>query len=616
MYRRAVIPALTLSSIGLFLTLMITAGCSPRPGTNLSSMEVGESLTVRLPIAPHLRELSTSEYEEQLRDWAVFATVTKLNATPKQVAYATAELRPVRLPYIKELSRGYSRRVYLEDRVMWFLDQEDPNVETTLRQQSIRLQDEMSELPAHVEIYLFKHLRNDGAFRVERFTDLPTGALFSSSGDRKLLLAGLPPPQPQLAPLLAVKPSAASIEARRGLRWRSRSGHDTHSPPPRASYTPVRGSARSAGSAGSARSAGSAYRPPQIRTQAVQGMALHVALNASLGTSYSGAAGEMAVRWGNGPDAISTLHVRAEAQRVSLKLESGAAELRRTDQHPPARAMAEADRLASEGELEVAAAFFEGAALQATSNDADRARLLILQLTRGQLTDALGGLEEIAKGKGTLEISQELRSGMRRAFERHNKQVAHAVDGALFSNKALPKIGVADGRLGTAREVSLPRMQAARRLRPSEAIALDAPIFIDVRLRSVREAFLANHSAAAANWHQVPNVQVDQLLDNELGERPDFLLLPNEEVVSRLETPNVARQESRAEPRRQFKPETTAKQLVLNSDEESEFSAPRDATRPLAESPLRQGALPLYIVRPCDGEKRTSRTDDDCQSTP
>jgi hypothetical protein len=81
-------------------------GAQPRStGAAGASVAVGTSFVVEPPMAHFIAELDAREQLEQVRDWAVLATVTRLGATPESAAAATYELPPARLPYLDELSK-------------------------------------------------------------------------------------------------------------------------------------------------------------------------------------------------------------------------------------------------------------------------------------------------------------------------------------------------------------------------------------------------------------------------------------------------------------------------------------------------------------------------------
>jgi hypothetical protein len=145
-------------------------------------MGVGSAFVVEPPMAHYLRDLDQREQREQIRDWAVIATVTKLGATPRQAATATYELPPARLPYFDELyafEYGRGRRAYLGQRVLLFRDGDDPDPQATIGRLADRVRMENGEIPSEVEIYLVHDQRDDGSIRIERTANITGSELFS-----------------------------------------------------------------------------------------------------------------------------------------------------------------------------------------------------------------------------------------------------------------------------------------------------------------------------------------------------------------------------------------------------------------------------------------------------
>jgi len=166
--------------LAVALSLFVTNG-TPRASAGVS---VGSAFVIEPPMARYLRDLDQREQREQIRDWAVIATVAKLGATPGQAAAATYELPPARLPYFDELytfEYGRGRRAYLGTRVLLFRDGDDPEPQMTIGRLADRVRMENGEIPAEVEIYLVHDQRDEGAIRVERVADADGSQLFSSA---------------------------------------------------------------------------------------------------------------------------------------------------------------------------------------------------------------------------------------------------------------------------------------------------------------------------------------------------------------------------------------------------------------------------------------------------
>lgn len=142
------------------------------------------SFVVEPPLAEFFHELDERERREQVRDWAVIGTLTHLGASAEQLAHATYESPPARLPYLEELysfERGRGRRAYLGRRVLLFRDADDPDLQATIGRLADRVRMENGELPRAVEIYLVQDDLDTGVIRIERAADVPSRELFSSA---------------------------------------------------------------------------------------------------------------------------------------------------------------------------------------------------------------------------------------------------------------------------------------------------------------------------------------------------------------------------------------------------------------------------------------------------
>ncbi|HEX3758098.1 MAG TPA: hypothetical protein VHW23_05310 [Kofleriaceae bacterium] len=135
-------------------------------------------------MADYLRELDAREQREQIRDWAVLGTLTRTGATVAQLAAATYQVPPARLPYLDELyafEYGRGRRAYLANRVLLFRDRDDPDPQATIGRLADRVRMESGEVPKVVELYLVDDQRDQGTIRVERTADLTRAQLFSDA---------------------------------------------------------------------------------------------------------------------------------------------------------------------------------------------------------------------------------------------------------------------------------------------------------------------------------------------------------------------------------------------------------------------------------------------------
>lgn len=162
--------------------LLLTVSAAANPGS--SSIDIGSSFVVEPPMARYIADLDPRELREQVRDWAVLATVARLGASPDQAAAATYELPPARLPYLDELyafEYGRGRRAYLGSRVLLFRDGDDPDPQTTIGRLADRVRQENGVIPATVEVYLVHDQRDEGTIRIERADDITGTELFSQA---------------------------------------------------------------------------------------------------------------------------------------------------------------------------------------------------------------------------------------------------------------------------------------------------------------------------------------------------------------------------------------------------------------------------------------------------
>lgn len=168
------------------VTTLIAGVALARPSasanSNSTAVAVGTSFVVEPPMARYVADLDPRELHEQIRDWAVIATVTRLGATPDQAASATYELPPARLPYLDELyafEYGRGRRAYLGSRILLFRDADDPDPQATIGRLADRVREENGVIPAKVEVYLVYDQRDEGTIRIDRTADVTGAELFS-----------------------------------------------------------------------------------------------------------------------------------------------------------------------------------------------------------------------------------------------------------------------------------------------------------------------------------------------------------------------------------------------------------------------------------------------------
>lgn len=157
---------------------------SAPPAPALSTVTVGASFLIEPPMADYVRDLDQREQREQIRDWAVLGTLSRFGVTPAQLAAATYQMPPARLPYLDELyafEYGRGRRAYLGNRVLLFRDADDPDPQATIGRLADRVRMENDELPKLIEVYLIDDQRDVGMIRVERAADVTRDALFSKA---------------------------------------------------------------------------------------------------------------------------------------------------------------------------------------------------------------------------------------------------------------------------------------------------------------------------------------------------------------------------------------------------------------------------------------------------
>lgn len=128
-----------------------------------------KEFTAHLPAAAFLNELDDRERREQMRDWGVFATLAHEGATPEETAAATYQMPAARLPYLDELyafSYGRGRRAYLDQRVLLFVDADDPDQQATIGRLADQVRMELGEVPRVADIYVVEDQRSTGTLRI------------------------------------------------------------------------------------------------------------------------------------------------------------------------------------------------------------------------------------------------------------------------------------------------------------------------------------------------------------------------------------------------------------------------------------------------------------------
>lgn len=169
-------------AVNLLIALVMACG-----GAGTSNHVVsprGEGFTVQLPAAAFLDQLDDRERRDQLRDWGVLATLSHEGATPEQTAAATYQMPAARLPYLDELytfTYGRGRRAYFGERVLLFVDADDPDRVATLGRLADQVRMELGEVPERAEIYVVEDQRNAGTLYVTRSRDVEGARLFSAS---------------------------------------------------------------------------------------------------------------------------------------------------------------------------------------------------------------------------------------------------------------------------------------------------------------------------------------------------------------------------------------------------------------------------------------------------
>ena len=122
-------------------------------------------------MVPSLRPMPQKEVEDQLRDWALYGLLMELGLEADELARATNQLAPVRLPYLEELfafDYGRGRRAILsDDRVLLVYEQRDPDPQATLGRLADRVRMELGQVPGSFELYTFTSDVTAGELKLE-----------------------------------------------------------------------------------------------------------------------------------------------------------------------------------------------------------------------------------------------------------------------------------------------------------------------------------------------------------------------------------------------------------------------------------------------------------------
>src|SRR5436190_11459469 len=172
----------TLRAINLLLVFTIACGGVVAPNPALGPPRDKE-FTAQLPAAAFLDQLDDRERREQIRDWAVLATLAHAGATPEQTAAATYQMPAARLPYLDELytfTYGRGRRAYLGQRLLLFIDSDDPDRVATIGRLADQAKMEVGNVPPNTDIYIVEDQRSSGTLHITYSTSLESSRLFSA----------------------------------------------------------------------------------------------------------------------------------------------------------------------------------------------------------------------------------------------------------------------------------------------------------------------------------------------------------------------------------------------------------------------------------------------------
>lgn len=134
------------------------------------------------PLSHHLRDMSSKEIADQLRDWAVYGTLVHLGVDGDTLGKATFKTAPVRMPYLEEafpFEYGRGRRAFVGDKdVLLFYEKGDRDPTATLGRLADRVRMEMGEIPAAFQIYAIAPDLAGSTIHIERRPPVAGAALF------------------------------------------------------------------------------------------------------------------------------------------------------------------------------------------------------------------------------------------------------------------------------------------------------------------------------------------------------------------------------------------------------------------------------------------------------
>lgn len=149
---------------------------------------VGSSFRIDVADSSYvLRDFTSREVADQLRDWAVLGTLTRLGLPAEKLAQATVGTVPMRFPYLEEMfpfEYGRGRRAIVESgdgaRILLFFEADEPDPVATLGRLADRVRMELGELPASVELFEITPALAEGAIHVTRRPSLMRAQLFGA----------------------------------------------------------------------------------------------------------------------------------------------------------------------------------------------------------------------------------------------------------------------------------------------------------------------------------------------------------------------------------------------------------------------------------------------------
>ena len=169
---------------GILLAAAVFSPDSVVPVDAAPSMAPGGTFDVDIrSLTTELERLPESERLDQLRDWALYALVNRLQENPNAVAEALYRVPPLRLAYLSEpfmFDYGPGRRAVLGDRTVVLVDKIDRDQTATIGRTADRLRMETGEKPKLLEVYQFDWDLSAGKLTVERLPDLTGDQVFGS----------------------------------------------------------------------------------------------------------------------------------------------------------------------------------------------------------------------------------------------------------------------------------------------------------------------------------------------------------------------------------------------------------------------------------------------------